>query len=103
MIQNFMGMETALVASLENMNGRLAEALRSESGEDLHAIIHEMKGVVCYFGISELSHTVIEAERLVAADARSEAAGLCLCRLEMQVADFAAAYSGRKQQADASH
>jgi len=103
MIQNFMGMESALVTSLENLNERLKEALRPESGEDLHAIIHEMKGVVCYFGISELSHTVIEAERLVAADARSEAAGLCLRRLEMQVADFAAAYGGRKQQADASH
>ena len=102
MIQNFMGMEAALVASLENMDERLVEALRSEAGEELRAIIHEMKGVVCYFGISELSHTVLEAERLIAVDARSETVGLCLRRLRKQLADFAAAYGGRKRRADAS-
>lgn len=101
-IPEFRGMESVLSASLEEMSGRLTDALRKGADEELGAVLHEIKGVVCYFGISELSHTVLEAERLVGADARSENTDFCLRRLKRQVADFAAIYGGRPQQADVS-
>ncbi len=101
-IQKFSGMESMLSDSLEEMGGRLASALSKGKDEELRAILHEIKGVVCYFGISELSHTVLEAERLVAADARSVSADFCLLRLRRQVADFTAVYGDRRRQADAS-
>ncbi|MCC6209236.1 MAG: response regulator [Gammaproteobacteria bacterium] len=99
----FRGMESALFASLEDMSERLMNALRTDAEEEVPAIIHELKGVVCYLGMYELSHAVLEAEKQVAVDARSESTALCLRSLKRQVAEFAAQYASRKLEADASH
>ncbi|MBK8163378.1 MAG: response regulator [Gammaproteobacteria bacterium] len=92
----------ALAASLVEMSERLDFALRNGLSEELHSIIHEMKGVVCYFGLSELSRTVLEAEKLLADGVEYERAATCLRKLMKQAGDFAAAYGNREREFDVS-
>ncbi|MGE0372660.1 MAG: ATP-binding protein [Gammaproteobacteria bacterium] len=92
----------ALAASLVEMSERLDGALRDGSTGDLHSIIHEMKGVVCYFGLSELSRTVLEAEKLLGGGAEYERAATCLRRVIQQADDFASAYGNRLREIDVS-
>lgn len=84
-----------LTASLENLGQRLDEALGGGDPATLRAIVHELKGVICYFGITELSHTVLEADRLLNSGSEPPAVALTLRRIRKQVTDFVAAHGDR--------
>jgi HPt (histidine-containing phosphotransfer) domain-containing protein len=86
----------ALADSLEDLAQRLDEALGGNDPRCLRAIIHEIKGVVCYFGITDLLHAVHEAEKLLnsSRDAPGDIA-VPLRKMGKQIAEFAATHGER--------
>lgn len=85
----------ALAASLEDLGERMDDALHAADPASLRAILHELKGVVCYFGLSDLSHSVLEAEKLLNRGAGPGEVGVPLRMIRRQIADFSASCSDR--------
>jgi CheY-like chemotaxis protein len=85
----------ALADSLEELARRLDEAVRGNDPADLRSIIHELKGVVCYFGITDLSHAVLEAERLLNSRAVPGDIAIPLQTVRKQITDFVASHGER--------
>lgn len=80
-----------LIASLESINSRIACVIAGQNRENLPAIIHELKGMVCYFGIAGLSRVVFEIERLIRIEPNAEKLSVLLQKTREEITDLSAA------------
>jgi two-component system sensor histidine kinase BarA len=84
-----------LLASLEDISGRLEGCLHEMDSETLARVIHELKGVVCYFGINDLSGSVKELEKYIVRKAEMADMAPLLRKVRQEISEFSAATAGR--------
>jgi CheY-like chemotaxis protein len=84
-----------LLASLEDISGRLEDCLHEKDSETLARVIHELKGVVCYFGITDLSGSVREIEKCIIQEMEMADMTPLLLKIRQEISEFGAANAGR--------
>lgn len=92
----------ALATSIGEMGVRLQDALQRDDIADLRSVLHELKGVVCYFAVAELSHAVLELEQLLRSGADPVDVRLSVDRLGYQIDSFVSSHDMELQEIDVS-
>jgi signal transduction histidine kinase/CheY-like chemotaxis protein len=85
----------ALLSSLKSISNRLEYSPYEQNSETLARLIHELKGIVCYFGITELSRSVSDVEKLIVRKAELTDMDPLLLNIRKEINEFLASKAGR--------